>query len=237
MLPSQHSKNTVYGFIHANGNVHIGDITYIVERDFKAGSILFLRLDKKDATRYEATLSVKSRHSTQGTLATSGVIWCEQVAVDIPTHLVAELAEFQDFRRRVDAQTRYKGLDIPNNRLIAGMEDALGERIFQTFFAGETGKVCAHFIQLLEEQRIDELLLAISTKDDTIVNLPFEMALPWLFPPKLGEAKKGLAINTFGLVRTKVPSLDSHKAANRRPERRGCYLEQHRPNLPFQRRL
>jgi hypothetical protein len=70
-----HQKNIIHGSITAGGNVHIGDIIY---------NILFLRLDKKDETRYEAQLSVKSKHSDKETLATSGEKWCEQIDVTIP---------------------------------------------------------------------------------------------------------------------------------------------------------
>lgn len=45
MLPNN-QKNIVYGTINANGNVHIGDIIYYIERDFQLGNILFLRLEK-----------------------------------------------------------------------------------------------------------------------------------------------------------------------------------------------
>ena len=89
MNNTPHQKNIVHGTIHANGNVHIGDIIYNIERDFKSGSILFLRLDKKDETHYTAQLSVKSKHSDKGTLTTSGEKWCEQIAVTIPPQYLA----------------------------------------------------------------------------------------------------------------------------------------------------
>ena len=81
---NHYQKNIVHGTITANGNVHIGDIVYNIERDFKSGSILFLRLDKKDETRYEAHLSVKSKHSDKGTWTTSDEKWCEQIDGAIP---------------------------------------------------------------------------------------------------------------------------------------------------------
>lgn len=202
-------KNIVHGSITAGGDVHIGDIIYNIERDFKSGSILFLRLDKKDDTHYEANLSVKSKHSEQGDLATSGEKWCENIELNLPTQLFEALNEFQTFRRGVDNHMRLTGLRSLNPSSVIALEIQLSQLIFQTFFAGEIGKVCADFIKLLEEQRIEELLLAISADDETIVNLPFEMALPLLFPPKLGEVKKSLAISNFGLVRTKITSLDA----------------------------
>jgi len=208
---SQHptQKNIVYGSITAGGDVHIGDIIYNIERDFKSGSILFLRLDKKDDTHYEANLSFKSKHSEQGNLATSGEKWCENIELDIPTQLFEALNEFQTFRRGVDNHMRLTGLRSLNPSSVIELENQLSQLIFQTFFVGEIGKVCVDFIKLLEEQRIEELLLAISSDDETIVNLPFEMALPLLFPSKLGEAKKSLAISNFGLVRTKTASLEA----------------------------
>ncbi len=209
MPPHPTQKNIVHGTIHANGNVHIGDIIYNIARDFKSGSILFLRLDKKDDTHYTANLSVKSKHAAQGTLATSGEKWCKNIEVDIPPSLFAELAHFQTMRRSISAPTRIDMGFTPNSNIVAAAEHHLGTLIYNTFFAGQIGTACTAFIQLLEEQRIDELLLAISTDDENIVNLPFEMALPLLFPPKLGEAKKSLAISNFGLVRTKISSLEA----------------------------
>jgi hypothetical protein len=84
MRQTPHQKNIIHGSITAGSNVHIGDIIYNIERDFKSGSILFLRLDKKDETHYEAHLSVKSKHSDKGTLATSGEKWCENIEMNIP---------------------------------------------------------------------------------------------------------------------------------------------------------
>jgi hypothetical protein len=109
MPPPHTQKNIVYGSITAGGNVHIGDITYNIERDFKSGSILFLRLDKKDETHYTAHLSVKSKHSTQGTLATSGEKWCENIEVNIPPQLFENLNDFQAIRRSIDTQMRLTG--------------------------------------------------------------------------------------------------------------------------------
>jgi len=206
-----HSKNVVLGTIHANGNVHIGDITYNVATDFQAGSILFLRIDKAEGNQYIANLSVKSKHSNQGTLASSGEKWCENMEVEIAPGLFDAVAEFQKFRRSIDAQTRYSGPNQPDNHTIQAVENHLSQLIFQTFFAGEIGKACTDFIRLLEEQRLEELLLAISSDETHIVNLPFEMVLPLLFPPKLGEAKKSLTVNNFGLVRTKIPTLEAFK--------------------------
>ncbi len=79
MNQTPHPKNIVHCTINANGNVHIGDIIYNIAHDFKSGSILFLRLDKNEDTHYTAHLSVKSKHSDKGTLATSGEKWCEQL--------------------------------------------------------------------------------------------------------------------------------------------------------------
>ncbi|WP_020534535.1 tetratricopeptide repeat protein [Lewinella cohaerens] len=205
------SKNIVHGSITAGGNVHIGDIIYNIERDFKSGSILFLRLDKQGDTHYAAHLSIKSKHSEKGTLATAGEKWCENITVDIPPQLFDDLTEFQNFRRSVDTHTRYHGIGNADNHSVQALENKLAQQVFQTFFAGEIGKACSSFIQLLEDNRIEELLLAISADEETIVNLPFEIVLPLLFPSKLGEAKQGLARSNFGLIRTKTTSLEAFK--------------------------
>lgn len=211
MNQTPNQKNIIHGSITAGGNVHIGDIIYNIERDFKSGSILFLRLEKGEGNDYVANLSIKSKHSDKGKLATSGVKWCENMEVNIPPQLFDVLNEFQTFRRGIDTQMRLTGLRNLNPSSVIAFENQLSQLIFQTFFSGDIGQACADFIQLLEEQRIEELLLAVSADDERIVNLPFEMVLPLLFPPKLGEAKKSLAINNFGLVRTKMDSLDKFK--------------------------
>ncbi len=209
MQETPHQKNIVHGTIQDNGNVHIGDIIYNISSDFQSGSILFLRLDHAEGNKYVANLSVKSKHSTKGGLARSGEKWCENIELNIPPQLFDDLAKFQAFRRSIDAHTRYRGPDKPNNNTVRAMENKLSEQIFQTFFSGDIGKACKDFIQLLEERRLEELLLVISTDDENITNLPFEMVLPLLFPPKLAEAKKSLAINNFGLVRTKMTSPEA----------------------------
>lgn len=184
-------KNIVHGSITAGGNVHIGDIiTYNIANDFKSGSILFLRLEKAEDNQYTANLSVKSKHSTHGTLATSGEKWCENFEVNIPAQLFDDLAKFQTFRRKIDTRNCDIGFDQDANTTAQAMEQWLSKQLFDTFFSGAIGKSCAEFIQLLEEQRIEELLLVLSADDETLINLPFEMVLPLLFPPKLGEAKK-----------------------------------------------
>ena len=201
------NKNIVYGNITAGGDVHIGDIIYNIAADFQSGSILFLRLDKIEGNQYSANLSVKSKHSTQGTLATSGEKWCENFEVNIPPQLFKETEEFQTCRRSTDALTR--GTWATPKASIQEIEYGLARKIFDTFFAGTIGKACADFIRLLEERRIEELLLVISADDETLVNLPFEMVLPLLFPPKLEQPKQSLALSNFGLVRTKITTLST----------------------------
>ena len=209
MNPTSHQKNIVYGTITAGGDVHIGDNYYTVETAFKH-SILFLRIENTEGGLYALNLSIKSKHGAQGTLSSSGENLLHQaVSVHIPTQLFDDLAEFQTFRRSVDTQTRYKGITRHDTHSVQSLEKNLSQQLFQTFFSGDIGQVCADFIQLLEERRIEELLLAISTDDSDIINLPFEMVLPLFFPTKFEETKKSLATSAFGLVRTKTKALDT----------------------------
>ncbi|MCC7224075.1 MAG: tetratricopeptide repeat protein [Chitinophagales bacterium] len=202
-------KNTVRGDITAGGDIHIGDKIYNIAADFKSGSLLFLRLDKIGGNQYSANLSVKSKHSTKGTLATSGEKWCENFEVNIPPQLFKDADDFRAGRCSTEAITRKTFVPPNDARSIQAIEDKLAQKIFDTFFKGAIGKACKGFIQLLEEQRIDELLLVISTDDETLSNLPFEMVLPSLFPSKGGQPKKSLALNNFGLVRTKIAILST----------------------------
>ncbi len=202
--PIQHIKNVNYGTIHANGDVHIGDVIYNIQRDFKEGSILFLRLDKlqDNNDNYIAQLFVKTKRI-------AGERWCENIEVNIPTHLFENVAQFQAFRRGVDTQMRYKDIGKFENSSIQATEQHLSRLLFDTFFGGLIGEACKQLITQLEENRIDELLLSISCREENIINLPFEMVLPHFFEAKYGEDKKSLAVTNFGLVRTKITSLDT----------------------------
>ena len=204
-MPTHLSKNIVYGSITAGGNVHIGDITYIIEQDFQH-SILFLRITQTEGEQYALNLHIKSRHhADQTTLVTKGEpLLHEAVQVCIAPDLFQNLADFQAFRRRNDNAMRLRHAQHLSPAGIAAFEHQLAWQIHQTFFAGDIGQVCADFIALLEDKRIEDLLLVIAADEERVINLPFEMVLPLLFPPKLGEAKKSLTPNNFGLVRTHI---------------------------------
>lgn len=55
MNQTPNQKNIVHGSITAGGDIRIGDeinyISYTIERDFKSGSILFLRLNSGKAIK------------------------------------------------------------------------------------------------------------------------------------------------------------------------------------------
>jgi len=81
--PSQ--KNIVYGNISATGNVHIGDITYTIAKDFQH-SILFLQIEKTASNTYALQLSIKSKHAANGKLTATGEnLLKEAVQVTIPS--------------------------------------------------------------------------------------------------------------------------------------------------------
>jgi hypothetical protein len=86
------SKNIVYGSITAGGNVHIGDITYIVEKEFSR-SILFLRIEPGAEGEYNLQLSVKSSQATNTRLDTLGEnLLHEAVRIRIPRILTGTTA-------------------------------------------------------------------------------------------------------------------------------------------------
>jgi len=205
--PSQ--KNINYGNITAGGDVHIGDNYYLVEKALQH-SILFLRIEPAEGGIYSLNMHIKSRHDGASKLGTSGEPLLQHaVAVNIPAGLFDDLMEFQAFRRGSDSPMRLKGEQTWNPSSIIAFENRLSQQLYDAFFSGDIGQVCADFIHLLESKRIEELLLVLSTNDEKIINLPFEMVLPLLFPSKLGEAKKSLTASNFGLVRTKVGSLEA----------------------------
>ena len=199
-------KNIVYdSTIIAGGNVHIGNIHYIVERDFQH-SILFMRIEPGAGGDYSAQLTLKSRHVDKAGLSSAGLpLLKENIQLSIDPHLFDRVAAFQELRRLDDATFRNMrdtnlGTDFQNEVL-------LGQDIFNAFFTDDLLTVCRDFVALLEKRKIEELILAISTDDIQVLNLPFEMAIPHFFPEKLGAERQSLAVAHFGLVRTIEPDL------------------------------
>ncbi|MFM9952022.1 MAG: tetratricopeptide repeat protein [Saprospiraceae bacterium] len=194
-------KNIVYdSTIIASGNVHIGDIIYQVERDFQH-SILFFRIEPMGNGEYSAQLTLKSRHVAQAGLP----LLKENIQFSVDPELFQQVADFQELRRLDDATFRnLRGLNLDASRL---NETQLGQNIFNAFFTDDLLAVCRDFVALLEKRKIEELILAISTADTAVLNLPFEMAIPHFFLEKFGVERQSLAVAHFGLVRTMEPDL------------------------------
>lgn len=191
MQPIQ--KNINYGTITAGGNVHIGDKIYVVEHDFQS-SILFLRIDAV-ASGYEAMLSVKSSNDE------SIPLFRETVQLPIHDDLFRQVEEFQSLRRGVDGTMRRNGLAdwSPEN-----WESTLTEALYKTFFSGDIGTVSHDFFDLLQTNKINELLLVVSTEDERIQNLPWEIILPKLTP----DGGYDLPKNSFGLIRSRIKTVE-----------------------------
>lgn len=82
----------------------------------------------------------------------------------------------------------------------------LTSALLQTFFAGDIGTVCRDFIELLHQQKVQELLLVISAESEKIRNLPWEMLIHPLKATVAGNTSLG---NTnFGLIRTTGNALE-----------------------------
>jgi hypothetical protein len=155
---------------------------------------------------YSVQLSVKSSQATNTKLDTSGEnLLHEEVRVKTPPRLLESINEFQKFRRGVDNPVR----DIMDMQPMGVFvrESKLSQLLFDTFFSGDIGRICTDFTQWLEARGVEELLLVISRDDDGMANLPFEMVLPRLSPPRQGRSKKSLYVTSFGLVQSRVPSL------------------------------
>jgi tetratricopeptide (TPR) repeat protein len=205
MNPNFQNHNILYNSeIHAGGNVQIGDVYYNVAQDFKH-SILFLRIDHEEGSNYTAQLTLKSRHDGKGALSLP--LLRERIQLTISAELFNQVSEFQNIRRNSGANFRKNDPPIPEALLLE--EDQLSQILFDTFFKGDILTVCQDFVALLEKQKIEELLLAISVNDTAVVNLPFEMVIPQFFPVKLAQPRESLAVDHFGLVRTLEKDLAS----------------------------
>ncbi len=186
-----HQKNINSGSIQAGGDVRIGDNVYVVERDFSA-SILFLRLERTTEGQFGAMLSVKTTDSATVPLLR------ETISLIIPDNLFVQVADFQNLRRNPGSLTRRAGMEAS---LPEASEQALAQRLYQTFFSGVIGELCREFMGALQHRRISELLLVISANDERLKNLPWEILLPQL------AGAGGLPVDSFGLVRTHVTTL------------------------------
>jgi len=202
ILDDSNNSNLTYK-INLAGKIYFNKRVYSIDKDIKE-CILFMRIEATNtANSYTLNIGLKSKNSIFNTIGTSGEnLLKEKIPLVIPQALLDNLAEFQIFRRT-------NGIYNPNKNSFEQIENDLAQQIFQACFSGTIGNICADFIGLLEEQRIEELLLVISSDIDTIINLPFEIVLPLFFPPKLGEIKKSLTKANFGLVRTKIASLEA----------------------------
>jgi tetratricopeptide (TPR) repeat protein len=199
-------KNIVYGNISAGGNVHIGDnIYYNVEQDFKH-SILFLRIDKDELGKRWANLTLKSPHHKN--LGNNGLgLLREAISLEIDENLFARANDFQSLRRNIDANLR-RGISGKPEDIIAS-ENQLSRQLFENFFKGDILQVCEDFVHLLEYRKIDELILAISSEENEVLNLPFEMVIPYFFKEISGQERQSLAVEKFGLVRTMENNLSN----------------------------
>ncbi|WP_373515466.1 CHAT domain-containing protein, partial [Persicitalea sp.] len=187
-------KNINYGTITAGGDVHIGDKIYIVERDFPH-SILFLRIEKA-GEEYEAMLSVKGPDDASVPLLR------EKVRLPIDGDLFEQVEIFQDHRRGAGEALRLgRGLVTTPQTL----EISLPTAIYQSFFVGEIGLVCTDFLSLLQSGKIRDLLLVVSTEEEAVQNLPWEMVLPLL----TSVGSNALPRDNFGLVRSREKTVQA----------------------------
>ncbi|MGM9511225.1 tetratricopeptide repeat protein [Larkinella sp. GY13] len=160
------------------------------ERLYPQKSTLFLRINKKENSTYEAILSLKSEGST----SINQIL--ETVQLNISEDLFLQVNSFQSLRRGVAVSILRSGFET---NLTENWEATLSEAIYQTFFSGEIGIICHDFLDKLQRNKIQELLLVISTVDERIQNLPWEMVLPRLNP----DGDYGLPKNNFGLIRSR----------------------------------
>jgi CHAT domain len=212
-------KNIVYGNISAGGDVHIGDNIYHISEDFNH-SILFLRIEYISENNYTAQLTLKSRHLGKKGLASTGLpLLILPIQLNISPQLFQQVSDFQNVIRLKDVS--FRRTESVNPESLRAEEEQLISLLFNTFFTGDILTVCRDFVELLEKRKIEELLLAISVDDATIVNLPFEMVIPQFFPEKLGQTRQSLSVSHFGLVRTLGKDLDQFdmqgKAASAAP--------------------
>ncbi|MEM6297525.1 MAG: CHAT domain-containing protein, partial [Bacteroidota bacterium] len=197
-------KNTVTdSVLIAQGNIHIGDIIYQATEDF-FHSILFLRLEPQANNSYTAQLTLKSHQSGKGKLPKEGIsLFREAISLPLSEKLFTQVTAFQQVRRLNEASFRNLAYLTPES--LRADENALSRALYEAIFVDDVRTVCEQFVGLLNNQKIEELLLVVSTEDTRVMNLPFEITLPHFFP----EQKNALGKDRFGIMRTQMSNLDA----------------------------
>ena len=194
-----HQHNINNGIIRADGNVYIGDtIHYTIQQRFQdSHSVLFLRFEATSEGHYTARLSAKNAQI-------STVDHYEQaVAVTIPPAPFREVEAFQAMRRNIGGQVR-TSISTALTAAPIQAEAALTNLLHQTFFGGDIGVAIGQFMTLLQQGKLAELLLVISTDNDALLQLPWEMVLP-----RLTTSLDMLPRDNFGLIRSHLTTLDT----------------------------
>ncbi len=167
--------NIVYTNLVTAKQVKLQNQSYEVEKDFK-DSILLI------------TIEPTTEHNT----CTVDIILKTQFL----THIVGE--------KLLKKPVSIKIEDSLFGTFNDSHEAKLAKIVQDTFLFGDIGNVCSDFTQLLENQRIEQLLFVISTRDRRIEKLPFEAALH-LFsskPISIGFARTTHVANHFRILST-----------------------------------
>lgn len=89
--------------------------------------------------------------------------------------------------------------------------------LYDFFFKAEIGMVVQDFITLLQKRKITELILAITSPEVEIRQLPWEMVIEKCFLP-IDTERQHLANLGFGLIRTLEPFLKAFNMSAIKPD-------------------
>jgi CHAT domain len=159
--------------------------------------ILFLRIETQEDMYYDLTLSTKTEIASE---------MLHTMKVPLSPQLLDDLEVFQN---------NYRSRGSLENRAI--QEQALACQIYQNFFPSVIGQICKESVSLLDKQQIETVLLVISSDDKCIINLPFELTLPYFCPSELRH-NSFLINRSFGLIRTTCVSVEEFKGESATPK-------------------
>ncbi|MEN9613231.1 MAG: hypothetical protein RLZZ628_4045, partial [Bacteroidota bacterium] len=168
--------------------IRISDRYYSIDNDFK-NNILFIHIETLSTQQYAINITLKN-HS----------IYAELLEKDVETTI--PIGNSDQTNPLQDAFNQYQqGISHAKTATLYEAESALVRQLLAIFRGGDIEMVCQDFVQIVENQRIKDLIIVIASDKTALLDLPFERILPSFLTDKTQ-----LSHPAFGIVRSKATS-------------------------------
>jgi MinD-like ATPase involved in chromosome partitioning or flagellar assembly/tetratricopeptide (TPR) repeat protein len=182
------APNLLYSdnLLHSN-KIQIKDNFYSIEEDFKQ-NLLWIDIHRnKQPNQYDIHVWLKTNRIATPLLK-------QPVSAEIPAATVAQSTQLYDIFHQYQ-QSIFRPLTIS----LLDAEEALSTQLLSVFLKGDIEIVCRDFVQMIEQQRIIDLLIVIASDDPIVLDLPFERTFSHFLTLKTQQTHP-----IAGLVRTKM---------------------------------